>query len=80
LGFDGVVLDVEVVLVLVLVVVVLGGGWVCVEEVVLVVPVLTGAGDVEVVEVAGGGHDSETLLAGPGRFSEDSGAPGASWK
>jgi hypothetical protein len=28
----------------------------------------------------GGGHDSLTLLAGPGRLRDDRGAPGASWK
>jgi hypothetical protein len=26
------------------------------------------------------GHDSVTFFTGPGRFSEDTGAPGASWK
>jgi len=41
-----------------------------VDEVVLVV---------EVTGVMPGGHDSEMLLAGPGRFSDESGAPGASW-
>jgi hypothetical protein len=39
-----------------------------------VVGVVVGAG------VVAGGQDSETDLAGPGRFSEDTGAPGASWK
>jgi hypothetical protein len=28
----------------------------------------------------GGGHDSELLATGAGRFSEDRGVPGASWK
>lgn len=71
---------------------VLGGGGVVVEveDVVVVLEPAGGAGGaggvggvVGVVVGAGvvaGGQDSETDLAGPGRFSEDTGAPGASWK
>jgi hypothetical protein len=84
LGFGEVVVDVpvemddgglwlvEVVLVLGLVLV-LGVGLL-----VVVVELL----DDELVElgVVAGGQDSVALLTGPGRFREDSGAPGASWK
>jgi hypothetical protein len=69
---------------------VFGGGGVVVEVEDVVVVLEPGAGGaggvggvVGVVVGAGvvaGGQDSETDLAGPGRFSEDTGAPGASWK
>jgi hypothetical protein len=34
----------------------------------------------ELEDVVGGGQDSELLATGPGRFSDESGVPGASWK
>jgi hypothetical protein len=66
------------------------GGAVVVEEVEELVLVLelvgavgSGGGVVSVVlgeGVVAGGQDSETDFAGAGRFSDDTGAPGASWK
>lgn len=34
----------------------------------------------ELEELGGGGQDSDVLATGPGRLSDDSGVPGASWK
>jgi hypothetical protein len=55
----------------------LGGG-----VVVVVVVVVDGVLTVGTDTGGGGlaGHDSDILAAGAGRFSEDSGAPGGSWK
>lgn len=75
-------LPLPVPLLLPLVVMVVVGDVVGVDDVVLVLVLELDEEleELDELDVVAGGHDSEVLLTGPGRFSDERGAPGASWK